>query len=168
MRKGREQHPMDLVRRRVSRENSCRFLRPRTMWAGQCSKCAPRCVRGIARERSLQAVRKTSGGSSANQATTVQWRSDSMKLEIAPEQFDAIRKQTLEDEMNGLDPGARWARMYPDATEIEFIVSPSLECICPCRSAWADEEARAMVAAKCRCRCHNQRVTFSAGRNRSG
>lgn len=33
-----------------------------------------------------------------------------------------IRKQILEDEIAGYDPGARWKRYYPDATEIEFVV----------------------------------------------
>lgn len=38
------------------------------------------------------------------------------------EQLGRIRQGALDDEINGLDPGAYWARMYPEATEIEFVV----------------------------------------------
>jgi hypothetical protein len=38
------------------------------------------------------------------------------------EQLAHIRKQALEDEIMGIDPGAYWKYLYPAATEIEFVV----------------------------------------------
>lgn len=43
---------------------------------------------------------------------------------VDPAQFADIRLAALEEEMMGLDPGAYWARRYPGATEIEFVVTP--------------------------------------------
>lgn len=40
------------------------------------------------------------------------------------EQFARIREGVLKDEMDGYDPGAYWARIYPGATEVEFVVGP--------------------------------------------
>lgn len=37
-------------------------------------------------------------------------------------QFANIRKAILEDEIRGIDPGAHWARIFPGATELEFVV----------------------------------------------
>lgn len=42
--------------------------------------------------------------------------------EISPEQYVALRESVLRDEMSGIDPGAYWAKLYPDATEVEFKV----------------------------------------------
>lgn len=43
-------------------------------------------------------------------------------IEVDHEQLGRIRQGALDDEMKGIDPGAFWARAYPDATEIEFVV----------------------------------------------
>lgn len=43
-------------------------------------------------------------------------------LHVDPEQFAEIRRRVMEDEVRGIDPGAYWAKLYPGATELEFIV----------------------------------------------
>lgn len=40
-------------------------------------------------------------------------------------QYARIRRQVLEDELHGRDSGAYWARIYPGASSIEFVVVPS-------------------------------------------
>lgn len=75
-------------------------------------------------------------------------------LRVEPAQFAEIRRGILEDEIQGIDPGAYWARLYPGATEIQFVVVDP--CICPCRGRWADESVRERIAAICNCKCHSQ------------
>jgi hypothetical protein len=38
------------------------------------------------------------------------------------EQLAHIRKQALDDEVMGIDPGLYWKYQYPAATDIEFVV----------------------------------------------
>ena len=50
--------------------------------------------------------------------------SEAMKqiVYVEPEQFAQIRRQAIDDELRGIDPGAYWKARYPAATEIEFVV----------------------------------------------
>lgn len=43
-------------------------------------------------------------------------------VHVSPETFARIQERALFDELHGIDPGARWAQIYPDATELEFVV----------------------------------------------
>lgn len=55
-----------------------------------------------------------------------------MKMRVDAAQFAEIRKQAMQDDLHGLDPGAYWARIFPGVTDIEFVVvdpPPTLEQI---------------------------------------
>lgn len=43
---------------------------------------------------------------------------------VDPAQFAAIKLAARDEEIMGIDPGVYWARRYPGATEVEFIVTP--------------------------------------------
>jgi hypothetical protein len=67
--------------------------------------------------------------SSGTRWNVARWASERATMKkvvyVDPSQFAAIRLEAMEDEVNGLDPGASWARLYPGATEIEFVVTPN-------------------------------------------
>lgn len=42
--------------------------------------------------------------------------------EIDVEQYADLLRSILEDELRGIDPGAWWKKLYPHATEVEFLV----------------------------------------------
>ena len=43
-------------------------------------------------------------------------------IRVEPAQFANIRRQVMEDESRGIDPGTRWAVIYPGFRELEFVV----------------------------------------------
>lgn len=43
-------------------------------------------------------------------------------VRVDAEMFARIRESIRDDELAGIDPGAYWAKLYPGATEVEFIV----------------------------------------------
>lgn len=47
-------------------------------------------------------------------------------LYVTSEEFDEIRNRAKNEESMGIDPGLYWKALYPEATEIEFVVKKGM------------------------------------------